>query len=879
MDLLRRRAAGELAELFGRPALEIDREVRVPPASRSSPGGPSTALPADERAMLAAYSDGGERRPRRARRAARSSTWSCESEPAPWRRRGLAPVRPRDVPRPPGRAAARRSRLLGLMRDTLPPPLVEFLAPAGTEWDAPIEGEPIPHARGPGAGGRRPARARPAEAVARALPPSGRALSPSSVRRSASDAADDDAVHGSNNWAVAGSHTAARRRLLANDMHLGISVPNTWYRLSLVFPGPDGERRVTGVTLPGVRLRDRGQQRPRRLGLHEQRGRLGRPRPPRARPGEAPRPTGRPRARGRLEHETETIEVKGEKAETARASSPRSGARCSTRTTPAAAARSRGWRCARAASTRSLVRMESAGNLDEALAVAPEAGHPEPEPRRGGLGRARSAGRSSAASRAGSGTTAACPRPGPTGRDAGTAGSSPREYPRVVDPPSGRIWTANARVVAGEKLAASGRAAATTSAPAQARSATPCSPRQGDRGRHAARPARRPRALPGALARSAPPRALTPDAAAKDPPRRGPPSRGDWGGHAAVDSVGYRIVRAFRARAGGRRLVPALTAVARRRPNASTGTSPARWEGPCGRSCHERPAHLLNPRSSPAGTPNCSARSTALTRSCTEGRRPARRERTWGERNTAAFRHPLCAARCLARRLLDCPGSRLPGRRHMPRFQSPRPAPPSASPSRPGTRPKASSTCPAARAAIRSRRTTRRARRLGGSLALARGVDPDAVRAACGRSPASRTASRRWPSATACSTSTTRRPPTSPRRSSRSSRFDGADPPDPRRPRARARTSTPLRGAGGRSAAPAVYLIGEAAERSPRRSRAPVPRAPLRRPRARGRRGRAAPRGPATSCCSRPPARPSTSIPDFEARGEHFRALAAARRT
>ena len=30
---------------------------------------------------------------------------------------------------------------------------------------------------------------------------------------------------------------------------------------------------------------------------------------------------------------------------------------------------------------------------------------------------------------------------------------APEDYPRVVDPPSGRIWTANARVVGGEKLA------------------------------------------------------------------------------------------------------------------------------------------------------------------------------------------------------------------------------------------------------------------------------------------------------------------------------------------------------------------------------------------------------------------------------------------
>ena len=43
---------------------------------------------------------------------------------------------------------------------------------------------------------------------------------------------------GSNNWAVSGAHTADGHALLANDMHLGIRVPNTWYRASLVWPDP-----------------------------------------------------------------------------------------------------------------------------------------------------------------------------------------------------------------------------------------------------------------------------------------------------------------------------------------------------------------------------------------------------------------------------------------------------------------------------------------------------------------------------------------------------------------------------------------------------------------------------------------------------------------
>ena len=58
-------------------------------------------------------------------------------------------------------------------------------------------------------------------------------------------------------------YTADGRALLANDMHLGIRVPNTWYRVSIVRPAHQGANqggnqggslRVTGVTLPGTPL-------------------------------------------------------------------------------------------------------------------------------------------------------------------------------------------------------------------------------------------------------------------------------------------------------------------------------------------------------------------------------------------------------------------------------------------------------------------------------------------------------------------------------------------------------------------------------------------------------------------------------------------------
>jgi penicillin amidase len=57
-----------------------------------------------------------------------------------------------------------------------------------------------------------------------------------------------EAQPGSNAWAIAGTHTASGKPLLANDMHLQYSIPGIWYMVHLQAPGLD----VAGVSLPGT---------------------------------------------------------------------------------------------------------------------------------------------------------------------------------------------------------------------------------------------------------------------------------------------------------------------------------------------------------------------------------------------------------------------------------------------------------------------------------------------------------------------------------------------------------------------------------------------------------------------------------------------------
>jgi penicillin amidase len=58
----------------------------------------------------------------------------------------------------------------------------------------------------------------------------------------------DSCAPGSNEWVISGKHTASGKPLLSNDMHLSLTVPNIWYMADLHAPG----FHAAGVTLVGV---------------------------------------------------------------------------------------------------------------------------------------------------------------------------------------------------------------------------------------------------------------------------------------------------------------------------------------------------------------------------------------------------------------------------------------------------------------------------------------------------------------------------------------------------------------------------------------------------------------------------------------------------
>lgn len=228
MDLMRRQAAGELAELFGADAVPMDQRSRLHGFRRRAEA-VLAAIDPPHRALLAAYVEGVNA----GREALARQPWEyyvLRVDPAPWTEADsllCAYAMWFDLQDARGhyeRATRALFEAYGLSG-------LAFFAPHGTQDDAALDGSTFETA----------------------------ALPPFRVRRDAAPTTSwhgeidtADARPGSNSFAVAGSLTASGAAMLANDPHLGLGVPNIWYRAALTWTDERGDtHRVVGATLPG----------------------------------------------------------------------------------------------------------------------------------------------------------------------------------------------------------------------------------------------------------------------------------------------------------------------------------------------------------------------------------------------------------------------------------------------------------------------------------------------------------------------------------------------------------------------------------------------------------------------------------------------------
>lgn len=641
MDLMRRTAAGELAELFGPAAVETDRRRRVHRMQRDLP-----RIAGEHRALLDAYTEGVNA----GLADLRVRPWPyllLRTKPQPWRVED-SPLVGMAMYFDLQGGGNEREIALWRIRPHLPRALFELLTHPGSMWDAPITGPAVGEAQLPTADEVDLRRlAQPEAKVASRLPPVSEV--------------------GSNNFAVSGALTADGRAIVADDMHLALRAPNIWFRAQLRYAdarAPGGRVDVGGFTLPGLPLVVVGSNGHVAWGYTNSYGDWldwqhlrdcdARPQAPECRSTTT----------------VERIRVAGENDVLLSVEETKWG--------PVLHRGANGDRLALrwvahlpGAMTMGLADFTHAGSLDDALRAADGVAIPAQNLVIGDRG-GRIAWRLLGPMPARSAQCDASQRGDPRAFVAVQAADCPPwplvngRNPRVVDPRTGRLWTANTRVVDGEALARIGDGGYVLGARGQQiRDGLFAKSRFDERDLLAIQLDDRTLFLERWW------RLLQQTAARTDMPAIDALTDADraWPAHAVPDSVSYRLVRAWRL-AVLERIANGLTAPARAAlGDAFEMPSLPQLEGVAWPLLRERPAHLLPPR--------FESWDALLEDAAREVRDELTQagpltERTWGERNTARICHPLARALpAFSHGALCMPEDPLRGDSNMPRVQGP----------------------------------------------------------------------------------------------------------------------------------------------------------------------------------------------------------------
>ena len=643
MDLLRRRAAGELSALVGKAALATDKNVRVH-RFRFRAEQILAQLPATEQTLLMAYVDGVN-----AGLAALAEKpfeyFLLRAEPEPWQPADTlltAYAMYLTLQASDGRTELTRQRA----RQLLPPALYSFLRAPGSEWDAPLFGEPLNATGIPRA-----------ESLANWQP---------QLRAPIWDIQQADAVFpGSNNWAVTGNHSATGAAMLANDMHLGLQVPNIWFRTRLQYGEGEQNEDVVGVSLPGAPMLIVGSNGRVAWGFTNSYGDysdvivLDQPEIGRYQTPDGIRD---------LTVVEEAIAIKGEAAEMLRVEETIWG--------PVIQTDADGKRYVfrwvahdpAQAINLGLLDIERSSNVLQALNLAKKTRVPSQNfvvaDREGSIGWT---------------VIGAIPRRlGYDGSEPVSWASGehrwdgyrdPDEYPEVLNPAEGRIWTANARVVSGDALAVLGDGGYDFGARA----------RQIRAGLFAREQFSETDLLEVALDDRAPVLnrwqqhllALLDDNAIAGQPLRAEARAliNNWQGRATIDSVDYRLVRGFRFLLRDALYRAWLHPLYEVDPETRSSALSNHWEAVIWPVLQQQPAHLL-----PTGYASWRDFELAVVDAMLLGltaNGDDLRSQRWGQKNRAAIQHPLSRFVPVLGQYLNAPFEPLPGDANMPRVQAP----------------------------------------------------------------------------------------------------------------------------------------------------------------------------------------------------------------
>ena len=658
MDLNRRRAAGELAALVGRRALPLDRKIRRHRFRAEAHSAISQMTPGN-RAILEAYT-AGVNNGLEAMSSPPFEYLLLRQSPLPWRAEdSLLVVLAMFITLQDSDGTY--ESVMATMSDVLPPQMFEFMVSPGTDWDAPIVGNEfeVPPVPGPEVFNPRARRANePHVPLSTRAPGSPPRVGIWELGSGIWDLNDSSEALGSNSWVVSGRLTPDGAPLVANDMHLDVRVPNTWYRAELEWPdnsAPSRNNRIVGVTLPGSPAVVVGSNTFIAWGFTNTYADW----------GDLvlleldPKDSSRYRAPAGWETFVtfdEVIQVAGEADHHETVSwtifGPVMG--------PDHRDRLRAYRWV-AHSSRQLaaavIPLETARTVLDAFAEANGVGTPGQNmvvadrdghigwtvygsiPRREGMdGR--------------------LPSSWADGTRQWNGWLDDAEYPRVMDPAGGRIWTANARVVDGAMLTRLGDGGYEVGSRAtiirdrlrasQRFTAADMLDIQLDS-----------RAVFLNRWRDLLLRTLTPSITQRRADRaqfRELVER-SWDGHASPGSVGYRLTRMFREHVSDSVMMFVL-ADCYAADGAFDHGALRRREGPIWKLVTERPAHLLDPQFDSWDELLIQAVDDTIVRAEEQGDLAGR---VWSEWNVAVYRHPLAASVPLFGRWLNMPAAPVPG--------------------------------------------------------------------------------------------------------------------------------------------------------------------------------------------------------------------------
>ena len=638
MDLLRRVGAGELAELFGAKALPLDQAHRLH-RFRARAEQQLSAMAAADRLFIDRYVAG-----------VNDGLGALGARPFEYALIGTAPrtwtaadsllvvyamffdlqgkLEPHKLAR-------------GWLAEHTDAAQRAFLLPESTEWDAPLDQAAV---------------APPAAPIT--IPPHaprwwGQRRSGAPVRTASAEFIDSV---GSNNWAVAGSRSRSRDggAIVSDDMHLGLQLPTTWYRLALQFNDADGKpRRMAGVTLAGAPpLIVVGSNGHVAWGYTNSYGdyldMVALDVDP-ANPARVRTPNGWET----LTSHVETILVKGAAAQTLIVRDSSLG--------PLREAGGRTYAVHWIAHLPGALnlkhrQLESVDTVSDALAVAATIGIPAQNfvagDDHGNIGWT---------------ITGMMPRRSQADAVTWDGALAPADYPKVVNPPSGQLSTANSRQLIGAGAQLIGDGGFDLGARnRQIRDALlGLGPKTDVKAVYGVMMDDRAIFMAGWRSRAI---AALDAAAVKDKPQRAEFLRllqTGWSGRASVESTGYRLARGFMWALYDLLFDGANGEMAALDANAGMHTASTRWPVVLARLLDARPAGWL-----PAAYADWQALELAaidrVIAELTADGKPLTAA-TWGARNTAAIAHPISMAAPALKRWLSAPADLLPGDSNMPR--------------------------------------------------------------------------------------------------------------------------------------------------------------------------------------------------------------------